>query len=757
MDQEHAKKALKYHREPRPGKLEVVATKPLETQRDLSLAYSPGVAEACRVICEDPAEAANVTARANLIGVITNGTAVLGLGDIGPLASKPVMEGKSVLFKQFANIDAFDIEIDEKDPDKFVDIVSALEPTFGGINLEDIKAPECFEIEERLKKKMNIPVFHDDQHGTAIIVAAGILNGLRLIKKDIKKVKLVASGAGAAALSCLDLLVDMGVNPKNISVCDIDGLIYKGREKIGERQKKYAHKTDKRTLDDVISNADIFLGLSAPGVLTGDMVKKMAARPLIFALANPTPEIMPEEAKKAKPDAIIATGRTDYPNQINNVLCFPFIFRGALDVGATEINTEMKIACVEAIADLAHAEASDVVSKAYDGSSSTFGEEHLIPKPFDPRLILKISPAVAKAAMDSGVATRPIKDFEEYQQKLTHLVYRSGLLMKNIFEQAKTKEKETRIVYADGEEYQVLQAVQAVIDEGIARPILVGRPYVIEQRIQRLGLRLQADKDFDIVNPESSPLYRDFWELYVDLVGRKGVSVDMARTRVRTNNTVIAALMLYRKEADAMLCGATGTFEEHKKHIEEIIGLKPGVKNLSAMSVVVMPKGTVFISDTHVCSNPDAEAISDSVFLAAEEVRHFGLTPKVALVCYSNFGSKGNASAIKMREAMKVIADKNPDFEVDGEMQAGLALSEEMRHRVFPKSLLKGAANILVMPNIDAANTSFNLLRELGGGISVGPLLLGTALPVQILTRSSTARGIFNMSALAATNPSLQE
>ena len=754
MDQEHAQKALKYHCEPKPGKLEITATKPLETQRDLALAYSPGVAEACRVIVDDPANAASVTSRGNLIAVITNGTAVLGLGDIGPLAAKPVMEGKSVLFKQFANVDAFDIEIDEKDPDKLVDIIASLEPTFGGINLEDIKAPECFEVEAKLKERTNIPIFHDDQHGTAIIVAAGILNGLRLIKKDIKKIKLVASGAGAAALACLDLLVDMGVQVKNISVCDIDGLIYDGRDKVGERQKRYAHKTDKRTLDDVIDDADVFLGLSAPGVLTGDMVAKMAKKPLIFALANPVPEIMPEIAKKAKPDAIIATGRTDYPNQINNVLCFPFIFRGALDVGATEINTEMKIACVEAIANLAHAEASDVVSKAYGGTDSTFGEEHLIPKPFDPRLILEIAPAVAKAAMDSGVATRPIHDFKGYKETLTNFVYRSGMLMKNIFEQAKTQKKKKRLVYAEGEEYRVLQAVQAVVDEGIAKPILVGRPYVIEQRIERLGLRIRPEKDFEIVNPESSPLYREFWELYVDLVGRKGVSVDMARTRVRTNNTVIAALMLYRKEADAMLCGVTGKFEEHKKHIEEIIGFKPGVKNLSALSAIVTPKGTVFISDTHVRSEPDAATIADNAFLAAEEVKHFGLTPKMALVCYSNFGSKGSPSAVKMREAMKLITERKPGFEVDGEMQAGLALSEEMRDRVFPKSLLTGAANILMMPNLDAANSSFNLLRELGDSIAVGPLLLGTALPVQILTRSSTARGILNMSALAASRPS---
>ncbi|MEX1205707.1 MAG: NADP-dependent malic enzyme [Dongiaceae bacterium] len=740
--------ALEYHRLPTPGKIAVVGTKPLANQRDLALAYTPGVAAACEAIAADPAEAATLTARANLVGVITNGTAVLGLGAIGPLAAKPVMEGKAVLFKTFAGIDVFDIEIDERDPDKLVDIIAGLEPTFGAINLEDIKAPECFEIERRLRERMRIPVFHDDQHGTAIIVAAAILNGLSVVGKPLDGVKLVTSGAGAAALACLDLLVDLGFPIGNITATDILGVVYKGRrEQMDPRKARYARDTDARGLAEAIVGADIFLGLSAPGVLKPEMVATMADRPLILALANPMPEILPEAAKAVRPDAVIATGRSDYPNQVNNVLCFPFIFRGALDVGATTINEAMKIACVRALADLAQAESSDVVAAAYGGEALGFGPDYLIPRPFDPRLIVELAPAVAKAAMDSGVATRPIHDFAAYRDRLTRFVFRSGLVMKPIFERARRDPR--RLVYADGEEPRVLRAAQTAVDEGLVRPILIGRRRVVRQRIERLGLRLRHGVDFEITDPQADRRFRDYWGLYHRLMERKGVTPEHAQAVVRTRNTAIAALMVKRGEAEAMICGVVGRFDRHLKDVLDVIGLAPGVAEASAVNVLILPHGTFFLCDTQVTPDPTAEQVAEMTLLAAEAVRRFGVTPKVALLSHSSFGSADTASARKMRAALGLIQARAPDLEIDGEMHGDAAVSEVIRLRLLPNSRLKGQANLLVMPTLDAAHISLNLLRSLGEGMSVGPVLVGVAQPAHILAPTASVRGILNMSALA--------
>ncbi len=748
MKDEIRENALEYHRSPPAGKLAIHATKPLANQNDLAMAYSPGVAAACEEIVKDPGQAALLTSRGNLVAVITNGTAVLGLGPIGPLASKPVMEGKAVLFKTFAGVDVFDLEIDERDPDKLVDIIASLEPTFGGINLEDIKAPECFIVERKLRERLNIPVFHDDQHGTAIIVTAAVLNGLRVVNKKIEEVKLVASGAGAAALACLNLLVSMGMRRENITVTDIAGVVYKGRvEEMDEYKAVYAQDTSARTLTDVIAGADIFMGLSAAGVLKPELLKEMADKPIIMALANPEPEILPEDAIKVRPDAIIATGRSDYPNQVNNVLCFPYIFKGALDVGATTINEEMKIACVHAIADLAKAEPSEIVSKAYGGGNMKFGPEYIIPKPFDPRLIIRIAPAVAKAAIESGVATRPIADFKVYRQKLIHFVFQTGFLMKPLFDQAKQEPK--RVIYAEGEESRVLQAVQQVIEEGIAIPILVGRPEVIESRLADLSIDLKPGKDFEVVNPLYDERYYEYWNYYHELMGRKGVSPTQAKNIVRTQSTVIASLFVKKGEADAMICGTVGLFTTHFRHITNIIGKEEGVKDFSTVTALVLPSGTFFVCDTHVSPAPDAEEILDMTLLAAEMVRRFGIKPRVALLSHSNFGSRDSKSAVKMRAALELIRERDPQLVVEGEMHADVALSEELRNKALPGSRLKGKANLLIMPNLDAANIGYNLLKMLGGGVSVGPMLLGAALPVHIVNNTSSVRGLVNLSALA--------
>jgi len=740
--------ALDYHRKDPAGKLAITATKPLATQNDLALAYSPGVAAACEAIQDDPAQASELTARGNLVGVISNGTAVLGLGAIGPLASKPVMEGKAVLFKKFAGIDVFDIEVAETDPERFVDAVAALEPTFGGINLEDLKAPECFFIEKTLRERLNIPVFHDDQHGTAIIVAAAIVNGLRVVDKKIEQIKLVASGAGAAALACLDLLVGLGLPKKNIFVTDIAGVVYTGREQeMDEYKSRYAQDTKWRTLGDAINDADIFLGLSAPGVLKPEMVKRMADQPLIMALANPDPEILPEEAKAARPDAIIASGRSDYPNQVNNVLCFPYIFRGALDVGATTINEDMKRACVYAIADLAKAELSDIVFKAYGDGSRRFGPESLIPKPFDPRLITQIAPAVAKAAMDSGIATRPIKDFDAYNERLSQFVFRSGFVMKPIFEQAKVLHK--RLVLAEGEGHRVLQATQQIVDDGVASPILIGRPDVIDNRIQQLGLRIEPGKDFEIVNPQQDDRFRKYWHEYHKIMGRQGVSPEEAKTVVQSSNTAIASLMLRLNDADAMLCGTIGRFQHHFGFVKRLIGTAEGVFDFSTLVALVLPSGTFFVCDSHITPNPTSKEIAEMAIFAAHELRQFGITPKVALLSHSNFGSNENESAVKMKHAVEIIKNRAPDLHMDGEMHADAALSETIRELLLPKSTLNGAANLLVMPNIDAAHISYNLLKILGGGVSIGPILLGAKYTAHVLTNSVTVRGIVNMAAVA--------
>ena len=749
MEKDLSAAALEYHRLPTPGKISVVPTKGLTNQRDLALAYSPGVAAACNAIVADPGEAATVTSRSNLVGVITNGTAVLGLGNIGALAAKPVMEGKACLFKKFAGIDVFDIELTELDPDRLVEIIATMEPTFGGINLEDIKAPECFYVERKLRERMRIPVFHDDQHGTAIVVGAAVLNGLKVVGKKIDEVKLVTSGAGAAALACLDLLVMLGVKVENIWVTDIKGLVYEGRvEEMDPIKARYAKKTAARSLTEVIGGADVFLGLSAGGVLKPEMVAKMAAKPLILALANPTPEILPEEVRAVRDDAIIATGRSDYPNQVNNVLCFPFIFRGALDAGATTITEEMKLAAVRAIADLAQVEASDIVATAYGEAEMAFGPEYIIPKPFDPRLIVKIAPAVAKAAMDSGVATRPVADFNAYRQQLTQFVFHSGTLMKPVFAAAKKVPK--RVLYCEGEDERVLRAIQAVADEGIAYPVALGRPAVIEARLKKLGLRIEIGKDFELVSVEHDERYRDLTHDYYKLMARDGISPGIAEKEVLRSNTLIGALLLRRGEVDAILCGTHGQLPRHLERVSNVIGLKPGARIFAAMNVLMLPRHTLFICDTYVNEDPSAEQIADMALMAAEEVRRFGITPKVALLSYSNFGSRKTASALKMREARRLIAERAPQLEVDGEMHGDAALSEEIRNRVFPDSVLKGEANLLIMPNLDAANIAFNLLKVTGGdGITVGPILLGAAKPVHILTSTATVRRLVNMTALA--------
>jgi malate dehydrogenase (oxaloacetate-decarboxylating)(NADP+) len=756
MDEQLRKAALEYHRTPTPGKISVTPTKGLINQRDLALAYTPGVAAACEAIVASPAEAGNLTARGNLVAVITNGTAVLGLGAIGPLAAKPVMEGKAVLFKKFAGIDVFDIEIDERDPDKLVDIISALEPSFGGINLEDIKAPECFIVEQKLRARMKIPVFHDDQHGTAIIVGAAIINGLKVVHKDIRKVKLVVSGAGAAALACLKLLVDMGMPRSNIVVTDIKGVVYKGRkEEMDPEKERFAIDTKARTLAEVIEGADIFLGLSAGGVLKRDMVKRMAARPLILALANPEPEIQPDEAKTAKPDAVIATGRSDYPNQVNNVLCFPFIFRGALDVGATTISREMELAAVQAIAELAQAEQSDIVAMAYGEQSLSFGPDYLIPRPFDPRLIAKVAPAVAQAAMASGVATRPIADFDAYRQRLNQFVYQSGLIMKPVFAAAKTTPR--RVVYAEGDDERVLRAAQVVVDEGIARPTLVGRPDIVQMRIERLGLRIKRDKDFDLVDPNRDPRHREYSVAYHQLAQRRGVTPQIARLEMRRRYTLIGAMLMHMGAADAMLCGVVGRYNSHLRFIDEVIGLRPGVNHFAAMNALLLPKRTVFICDTYVNYDPTAGQIAEMTLLAADEIRRFGIVPKVALLSHSSFGTADTPTAVKMREALRLLEIRAPDLEVEGEMHGDAAISEEIRRQVFPNSRLKGEANLLVMPTLDAANIAFNLLKTAAGdGITIGPILLGAARPVHIITPSATVRRIVNMTALTVVDASAQ-
>jgi len=740
--------ALYYHRNPKPGKISVQPTKQLTNQYDLSMAYSPGVAAACEEIVANPAEVSTVTARANLVGVITNGTAVLGLGNIGPLAAKPVMEGKGVLFKKFANIDVFDLEIEQRDPDKLIETIASLEPTFGGINLEDIKAPECFYIEKKLRERMKIPVFHDDQHGTAIVVGAAILNGLTYLGKDLKDVKLVTSGAGAAALACLDLLVMLGVPVENIWVTDIKGVVYEGRvEEMDEIKARYAKHTDARTLGEVIEGADVFLGLSAGGVLKQEMVVKMAKNPLILALANPTPEILPDLVKEVRNDAIIATGRSDYPNQVNNVLCFPFIFRGALDVGATTITEEMKLAAVKAIAELARAEQSEVVAAAYGEKVSAFGPEYLIPKPFDPRLIVKIAPAVAQAAMDSGVATRPITDWPAYLQSLNEFVYHSGLIMKPVFAQAKAAPK--RIIYAEGEDERVLRAVQVVVEERIARPILIGRPAMINAKVEAAGLRIRESLDFDILDPDNNPRYDEFWQEYHRLMERKGVSLDYAKREVRRRHTLCGSLAVKLGMADGLICGTFGRHQLHRYYVKHVIGTRQEASSYYTLNLLMLPGRTVFIGDTYVNYDPTAEQLAEMTLLAAEEVRRFGIVPKVALLSHSTFGTDDSPTSIKMRKVLQLLEEQAPDLEAEGEMHGDAALDEQIRLQAFPNSRVKGQTNLLVMPTLDAANISFNLLKTAAGdNLTVGPILIGTAKPVHILTPTATVRRIVNMTAL---------
>ena len=749
MEEQLRRDALEYHRLPTFGKISVTPTKSLVNQRDLALAYSPGVAYACLAIKDDPNEAATLTSRANLVAVITNGSAVLGLGNIGALAGKPVMEGKGCLFKKFAGIDVFDIEINESDPDKLVDIVASLEPTFGGINLEDIKAPECFYIERALRQRMKIPVFHDDQHGTAIIAAAAILNGLKIVGKDIRNVKLACSGAGAAAIACLDQLVSLGLLMENILITDAKGVVYEGRaEGMDPIKARYARPTTARTLADILDGADIFLGLSAGGVLKPDMVKRMAKDPLILALANPTPEIAPEDAKAVRPDAIIATGRSDYPNQVNNVLCFPFLFRGALDVGATAINEEMKSAAVRAIAELAHAELSDLVATAYGDQRLQFGPDYLIPTPFDPRLIERIAPAVAKAAMDSGVATRPLADLEEYRQRMARFMYQSGASMEPVFAAAKNARK--RVALAEGEDDRVLRAAQVIVDEALARPVLVGRAEVIGARIQSLGLRLKPGNDCDIVSFESDARYDAAWREYYRLVRRSGVTQALAKEAVRNRSTLIAAMLLRRGDVDSMLCGISGAFYDHLKYLRQVIGPREGVHTLGTMNMLIVGGRQIFICDTYVNRDPSPEQLAELTLLAAEEIRRFGLTPNVALLSHSSFGSVDAPSAQKMRDALSLIQTEAPDLAVEGEMHGDAALSKRVLDRIFPDSSLTTEANLLIMPSLDAANISYNLLRvAAAGGVTVGPILLGAAQPAHILTETATVRGILNMTALA--------
>ena len=741
--------ALEYHEFPTPGKIAIAPTKQLINQRDLALAYSPGVAAACEEIVADPANAYRYTSRGNLVAVVTNGSAVLGLGNIGPLASKPVMEGKGVLFKKFAGIDVFDLEVAENDLDKLVDVIAALEPTFGGINLEDIKAPDCFYVERKLRERMKIPVFHDDQHGTAIVVGAAFLNGLKVVGKDITQVKLVTSGAGAAALACLNLLVKLGLPRENIWVTDLAGVVYEGRTELMDPDKaEYAQKTEARSLREVIQGADVFLGLSAGGVLKADMVASMAERPLIFALANPTPEILPEEVKAVRDDAIMATGRTDYPNQVNNVLCFPYIFRGALDSGATTINVEMEIAAVQAIAELAQAEQSEVVAAAYVGATLSFGPEYLIPKPFDPRLMMRIAPAVAKAAADSGVAARPIQDWDAYREKLQSFVYASGNTMKPIFTAAK-RAPNKRVAYAEGEEERVLRAAQVVVDEALARPTLVGRPAVIAERIERFGLRLQHGRDYDVVNVEHDDRYRDYWQTYLRMTERKGVTQQLAKIEMRRRLTLISAMLLHKGEVDGMLCGTWGTTATHLQYIDQVIGKRAGVKTYACMNGLILPGRQVMLVDTHVNYDPTAEQLAEITIMAAQEMCRFGLTPKAALLSHSNFGTSDKPSAVKMRETLALIQQLAPWLEVDGEMHGDTALDAGYRKQLMPHSPLSGEANLLVLPNIDAANISYNLLKTAaGGGIAIGPVLLGAAKPVHVLTPSATVRRIVNMTAL---------
>ena len=741
--------ALEYHEFPTPGKIAIAATKQLVNQRDLALAYSPGVAFACEEIVADPANAFRYTSRGNLVAVVTNGTAVLGLGNIGPLASKPVMEGKGVLFKKFAGIDVFDLEIQENDLDKLVDVIAALEPTFGGINLEDIKAPDCFYVERKLRERMKIPVFHDDQHGTAIVVGAAFLNGLKVLGKDIKSVKLVTSGAGAAALACLGLLMKLGLPRENIWVTDLAGVVYEGRTELMDPDKAvFAQKTELRSLGQVIEGADVFLGLSAGGVLKPEMVAKMAERPLIFALANPTPEILPEAVVAVRSDAVMATGRTDYPNQVNNVLCFPYIFRGALDCGATTINDEMEIAAVYAIAELAQAEQSEVVAAAYAGANLSFGPEYLIPKPFDPRLMMKIAPAVALAAQASGVAARPIADMDAYREKLQSFVYASGTTMKPIFNVAK-RAANKRVAYAEGEEERVLRAVQVVVDEGLARPTLIGRPEIIAQRCERFGLRLQEGRDYHTVNVEHDERYRDYWQTYHRLTERKGVTQQLAKIEMRRRLTLIGCMMLHKGEVDGMLCGTWSNTAMHLQYIDQVIGKRPGVKTYACMNGLMLPGRQVFLVDTHVNYDPSAEQLAEITVMAAEELMRFGIRPKAALLSHSNFGSSNCPSALKMREALGLIQASAPWLEVDGEMHGDTALDANYRAQLMPNSTLSGEANLLVLPNIDAANISYNLLKTAaGGGIAIGPVLLGAAKPVHVLTPSATVRRIVNMTAL---------
>ncbi|PJK14988.1 NADP-dependent malic enzyme [Lysobacteraceae bacterium NML07-0707] len=754
MSQEDLKTAaLEYHRQFPPGKIKISATKPMVTQRDLSLAYSPGVAYACEAIVADPGAASEMTARGNLVAVISNGTAVLGLGDIGPLAGKPVMEGKGVLFKKFADVDVFDIEIDERDPDKLVEIIASLEPTFGGINLEDIKAPECFIVERKLRERMKIPVFHDDQHGTAIIVGSAVLNALEVAGKNIEEVKIATTGAGAAGIACLDMLVALGVKRENITAFDREGVIYKGRPNLDPDKARYANDTAARSLEEIVEGADIFLGLSAGGILKPEMVAKMAARPIILALANPHPEILPEDAKAVRPDAIIATGRSDYPNQVNNALCFPYIFRGALDVGATEINEAMKLACVRAIAELARMEASDLGS-AYGGEIPTFGADYLIPRPFDPRLITVIAPAVAQAAMDSGVAARPLGDMAAYKEKLGQFIHKSGLMMKPVYERARADIK--RVVYAEGEEYTVLRAVQTVIDEKLAFPVLIGRPEVIERRIAKLGLRMRAGSDFELVNINDDPRFDEYWQAYHQRNARKGVTVDAAKSLIRSRPTLVAALMVERGEADALICGLVGRYHKKLGYLRSVFDLEPGVSGTSAMTGVINDHGAWFFTDTHVQPDPSAEQIAECTLQASWRLKLFGIEPKAALLSHSNYGSHDNPSANKMRRARQLIAERVPKLEIDGEMMADTAWDELLRQRIFPGTTLKGRANLLIMPNLDAANIGYNLIRVATGGVAIGPILMGLDKPAHILTAAATPRRVVNMTAIAAVDAQIR-
>ena len=747
--------ALEYHQFPTPGKVAIHATKQLVNQHDLALAYSPGVAAPCEEIVKDPNAAFKYTSRGNLVAVISNGTAVLGLGDIGPLASKPVMEGKGVLFKKFAGIDVFDLEINERNLDKLVDTIASLEPTFGGINLEDIKAPDCFYVERKLRERMKIPVFHDDQHGTAIVVGAAILNGLKVVGKDLQQVKIVTSGAGAAALACLGLLVKLGVPRHHIFVTDLAGVVYEGRTELMDEDKiQFAQKTSARTLSEVIEGADVFLGLSAGGVLKPEMVQKMAAKPLILALANPTPEILPEEVKKVRDDAIMATGRTDYPNQVNNVLCFPYIFRGALDAGASTITVEMEIAAVYAIAELAQAEQSEVVAAAYSGESLAFGPEYLIPKPFDPRLMIKIAPAVAQAAADSGVALRPIQNMDAYRERLQSFVYASGSTMKPIYAAAKRASKK-RVAYAEGEEERVLRAVQIVVDENLARPTLIGRPGVIAQRVQKFGLRLREGVDYQVVNVENDHRYRDFWQTYHQLTERKGVTEQLAKIDMRRRLSLIGTMMLHKGEVDGMICGTWSTPDVHLNYIHQVIGHRPGVSTYACMNGLLLPDRQIFLVDTHINYDPSAEQLAEITVMAAEEMMRFGIHPKAALLSHSNFGSSNQASAVKMRQTLALVQQRAPWLEIDGEMHGDVALDGAARHALMPRSTLSGSANLLVLPNLDAANISYNLLKTAAGGnIAIGPVLLGAAKPVHILTASTTVRRIVNMTALTVADAS---